>query len=63
MKFRITVDVEYTQSSRTHGEIVLALERELNRHIDDGLLLYDESVEQFSAEVTAIDAPSAAEVK
>lgn len=53
-KFRMVVEVEYENLYRTPEEMETCLERELARHIDDGLLLFDEKVEQYTAEVEHI---------
>jgi len=50
-KFRIVIEVEYDNPSMTVEEMEIHLEQELDRHIQDGLLLFDEKVDQYSAEV------------
>ena len=54
MKFNINIQVEYNSNSDPK-EIEQALERELDRHIQDGLLLFDEEIEQYSAEVEYVE--------
>lgn len=50
-KFKIVIEVEYDNPSMTAEEMEICLEKELDRHIQDGLLLFDEKIEQYSAEV------------
>ncbi len=56
MKFKIIIEVEYSDlNGRTEDETRIDLERELDRHIQDGLLLYDLEVDQYSAWVEVND--------
>lgn len=53
-KFKIVIEVEYEDLSMTPEDTEIHLYKELDRHIQDGLLLYDEQVSQYSAEVEHI---------
>ena len=54
MRFRISIDVDYDKATLNvpPEDIRHMLKQELDRHIQDGLLLSDFVIDQYSAEVT-----------
>lgn len=57
MRFKIEITVDYDEANidLSPEEIEICLKRELDRHIGDGLLLYDYVIDQYSAEVSHIE--------
>lgn len=56
MRFKIEIVVNYDEASidLTPEEMEHRLEVELDRHVQDGLLLYNYVIDQYSAEVSHV---------
>ena len=56
MRFKITIDVKYDQAGivLSPEDVQICLERELARHIEDGLLLFDFTVDEYHTDIEYI---------
>lgn len=50
-KIEINVDYDIAASERTVDELIACLENEIDRHVGDGLLLYDEIIDDYEIDV------------
>lgn len=56
MRFKTIIDVKYDDAGivLSPEDMKICLKRELDRHIQDGLLLFDFTIDEYSAEIEYI---------